>query len=545
MGIKIIRYSNKYADKTIYFYNNFFRNNKRSDLINADDILNINDYYFKTDGTFLLLIDENKIVGGIGLGIHHKVWMIRRFFLDKKYQHQGFGTKMLKKAINFAIEKEIDRIYLGCMFNYKIANAMYEKNGFQKCDNTIGSSADFVMCKEMIPLRIIGGIKKIKTTDSKQLILNPVENYPFQCPYSTLFMEDYYVSSKIKKDKNDIIIFSGRESYTKIMCDIKKIWCNALGANFIDIKPLSGLNAHIALFLSLKSFLPNNRCLILSVKAGGHYLSKEIIESLGFEVLETPIKKDSICVDKTKTMQLINTVRPAVIIIDRSEGLYYEDFSYLKKVDSIKIFDASQYLADIICDNRYTNPFDMGFDIIISTTHKNYPGYQKALIFFRDSSLFNLYMTNSKKYYSSINVRSLFNTTFPIINISELKKYQTSLCRYEELFISELKKNGLPVFVKNTGVVQHHIWISNGDQDNMYEYFKDLEKANILVNYRLLPYDIGYGLRIGIQNLVRKNIDEAGIKTIAKWFGDIYKNRNYVEIKKDVERFSKLLKVKN
>lgn len=46
-----------------------------------------------------------------------------------------------------------------------------------------------------------------------------------------------------------------------------------------------------------------------------------------------------------------------------------------------KIFDASQYLTNIMAKD-YDNPFDMGFDIILTSLHKNYPGSQKAAVFF-------------------------------------------------------------------------------------------------------------------------------------------------------------------
>ena len=69
---------------------------------------------------------------------------------------------------------------------------------------------------------------------------------------------------------------------------------------------------------------------------------------------------------------LIRQYEPQYIFVDRSEDLVYEDFSWLYSFhDSFKIFDASQYLGQIIT-GKYAHPFTMGFDILLSTLYKNY-----------------------------------------------------------------------------------------------------------------------------------------------------------------------------
>ena len=43
------------------------------------------------------------------------------------------------------------------------------------------------------------------------------------------------------------------------------------------------------------------------------------------------------------------------------------------------VFDASQYLVNVIVGD-HPNPFDYGFDLVVSSVHKNFPGPQKALL---------------------------------------------------------------------------------------------------------------------------------------------------------------------
>lgn len=543
-NIKIVKFKSADQKKVIKFYNKYFNLHDRKELVNASDLVDISTNYYGSGGIFYLLIDGTKVVGGIGLGMHHNLWMIRRFFISDKYQSRGFGKQMLNKVITFAVNNKFEDLYLGCMNCYKVANKLYSKFGFVKCENPTGSKADFTMKKNFLPDIILNQIRINKNKQLQQLILNPVENLPFCGDANNFYMENYYVSSKQRKDEYDKIIFGGREPYSDLNHNILKLWQKYLKTKFVNFSPLSGLNTHLVLFLSMKQILrrDNIKCLLLSEKGGGHYSTASILEQLEIEIIDTPLDEKNFMVDKNKTIQIINEKKPDIVFIDRSEGLEYEDFSYLKRVDCIKIFDASQYLADIICSNNYKHPFDMGFNIMISTTHKNYPGYQKAFVAFKDENLFEKFEEISKNLFSSINVRAFINSAMPILFFDELKKYQSRLAKLTKLLSECLTKNGIPVIKRGKRVVwQNHIWVKC---DNAYNFFRKLEQCNLLVNYRLLPYNLGHGLRIGVQNIVRRGIDDNGIKKIADWFKEIYRTddiRTLKQIEHDVAKFAKSL----
>ena len=98
---------------------------------------------------------------------------------------------------------------------------------------------------------------------------------------------------------------------------------------------------------------------------------------LGFNVHSFLTDTQHYKIDIPHSMEIIKSWKPNYIFVDRSEGLYYEDFSWIREIPCIKIFDASQYLANIMAKD-YVNPFDMGFYLILTSLHKNYPGPQKA-----------------------------------------------------------------------------------------------------------------------------------------------------------------------
>lgn len=88
----------------------------------------------------------------------------------------------------------------------------------------------------------------------KQLILNPVENCPFQdilVPCSS-YLHGLYNTDTVRNNQQKFqskIQFSGRNQITEDIQKIYKAWANLLDAERISMRLLSGLHAHTILFM--------------------------------------------------------------------------------------------------------------------------------------------------------------------------------------------------------------------------------------------------------------------------------------------------------
>lgn len=70
----------------------------------------------------------------------------------------------------------------------------------------------------------------------------------------------------------------------------------------------------------------------------------------------------------------------------------------------------------------YDNPFDMGFDIILTSLHKNYPGSQKAAVFFRQKDeLWEQVMKGLNIYISNIHPKDVCSLLLNLPSDSNLK----------------------------------------------------------------------------------------------------------------------------
>lgn len=253
---------------------------------------------------------------------------------------------------------------------------------------------------------------------------------------------------------------------------------------------------------------------------------------------------EHLCVNSEKTLKLIEDKRIDYVFVDRSEGLYYEDFSWLKNISyCYKIFDASQYISSILC-NHFVKPFDLGFDMIITTLHKNYPGPQKGLIAVKTiDEVWNKYLANAKTYISNTHPKAIADSLFPIINRESFEIYCDTCKSCVNLLENILSDLGVPVVKRSSKFVStQHIWILCQNKYESYQYYLRLETLGLLTNYRLLPYELGYGLRIGLNGAVLCGLKSEHIPDLAKIMSDAYYNDITPQIIKNCQKFIKRVK---
>ncbi len=358
------------------------------------------------------------------------------------------------------------------------------------------------------------------------LILNPVENLPFLFTNSANSqLEGLYISDRLRDEQQKLaasILFSGREDLSRDINMIYQKWAKLLHADALSMRLLSGLHAHIVTFMRIGNI--GDTVLLLPTAAGGHYATKSILERLGYDIIDMAVDFDNYCVDHAETLKIIEKFNPKFIFVDRSEGINYEDFTdIVRNSPACTIYDASQYLTNILVES-FKSPFEMGFDFMLSTLHKNFPGPQKALICTKDKN--NIYweriLKGMSSYVSSLHAENIFKAGDAINNLSILQQYADLSIQNSVLLEKYLDENGVTVIRKNPDVpATHHIWIPLGGQEEAFKVYQKLEQFHILVNYRLLPYKLGYGLRLGTTAATIQGLKPEQTKLLAKIITDI------------------------
>lgn len=377
------------------------------------------------------------------------------------------------------------------------------------------------------------------------LILNPVENLPFliarDCNQQ---IEGLYISDKIRTDsqkESAAILFSGREDLSHEINQIYQKWAKLLHADALSMRLLSGLHAHIITFMGIGDI--GDTVLLLPTEAGGHYATQTILERLGYRVITMAVDYDNFCVDHAETLKMISKYNPKFIFVDRSEGINYEDFTDIATADTAcSIYDASQYLTNILVES-FKSPFDMGFDFMLSTLHKNFPGPQQAFICSKDKTnvFWEKILTGMSSYVSNLHAENIFKAGAAINDLIILKKYADLSIQNSVLLEKYLSENKIPIIFKNPNMPPtHHIWIPLNGQKEALKVYQRLEQFHLLVNYRILPYHLGYGLRLGTTAATIQGLKPEQTKLLAKIISDIITD-NKQTTPKYVEEFIKEL----
>lgn len=388
----------------------------------------------------------------------------------------------------------------------------------------------------------------------KQLILNPVENIPDPkyLSYSAGFLHGVYNSDKLRSESemiNSKIQFASRSSISNDINQIYNVWCGILKAKAISMRFFSGLHAHTTVFMAITDI--SDSVIVLPEKAGGHMATKTILERLGLNVYELEIDYETKRIDVPKSKELIEKTHPKVIFVDRSEGTIYEDFSWLSQYNDIyKIFDASQYLTNIIT-NDYISPFDMGFDAILSTTHKNFPGPQRALYCTKEKdSMWEKLYSKIGTYVSNMHPYSIYSLGMMLENFDNYKQLSHNMLANTELLKKELINQHLAVYeqqpISLNETITHHIWIQCSNKVSAFDLYKRWEQYGFLTNYRLLPYNLGYGIRIGLSAATVSGLLPKDISELANLLAQAYHSIEYDEkLHRLSEEFIKKIKENN
>ncbi len=184
--------------------------------------------------------------------------------------------------------------------------------------------------------------------------------------------------------------YYGGQMYTDIVENIaieraKKLF----DAGFANVQPLSGGPANLALYHALME--PGDCILGMDLSHGGHLthgnpttVAAKLFRFVRYKMKNTETGE----IDYDELATVARKERPKVILAGFSA--YTRDLDYKKfveiarEVGAITVADMA-HIAGLIAGKALPNPFDAGFDVITTTTHKTLRGPRGGMILTRES----------------------------------------------------------------------------------------------------------------------------------------------------------------
>jgi len=161
------------------------------------------------------------------------------------------------------------------------------------------------------------------------------------------------------------------------------------GAKYANVQPLGGANANIAMYFALLA--PGDTVLGMDLSHGGHlthghpvtYLTK-IFNFVRYKMKDVETGE----IDYDEMRKVAKEVKPKIVLAGFSaypRELDYAKFvSIAREIGAISVMDIA-HIAGLIAGEAVKNPFDYGFDLMTTTTHKTLRGPRGGLILTREN----------------------------------------------------------------------------------------------------------------------------------------------------------------
>ena len=165
--------------------------------------------------------------------------------------------------------------------------------------------------------------------------------------------------------------------------------CKLFNCKYANVQPHAGAPANVATYFALME--PGDTIMGMDLSHGGHLTHGHPVTYISkiFKFIRYKMKNiENGEIDYDEMLQVAMREKPKIIMAGFSaytRELDYAKFSEIaKKVGALAVADMA-HIAGLIAGGAAKNPFDYGFDVILTTTHKTLRGPRGGMILTRDN----------------------------------------------------------------------------------------------------------------------------------------------------------------
>ncbi len=165
--------------------------------------------------------------------------------------------------------------------------------------------------------------------------------------------------------------------------------CKLFKCKYANVQPLSGAPANLAVYTALLN--PGDTVLGMDLSHGGHLthghpmtFPSKVFRFVTYKMKDVETGE----IDFDELLRIAKKEKPKIILAGFSaytRNLDYDKFvSIARAVGAVTVADMA-HIAGLIAGGALPNPFDSGFDVITTTTHKTLRGPRGGMILVRES----------------------------------------------------------------------------------------------------------------------------------------------------------------
>lgn len=306
------------------------------------------------------------------------------------------------------------------------------------------------------------------------------------------------------------------------------------GSNYCNVQPHSGVNANMAVYLSILKC--GDRILSMNLRDGGHlsHGHKQNLAGKYFEVHTYSVDPDTEMIDYGAIMKQAKIVKPNLIIAGASSYSRSIDFSKFREIaDEVGSYFMADtaHIAGLMTSGLHPNSVGVA-DFTTATTHKTLRGPRGGMII------------TDKKYGGLID-KSVFPGVQggPLMHIIAAKAVaykealEDSFKDYSRRIIENSKALCRYVESENfrivSGGTDNHLFLVDLTDKGItgIEAADLLASVNLVLNCNVIPYDkltptVTSGIRIGTPAVTTQGMGTAEMEKIGEYISTTLKNKD-------------------
>jgi len=306
------------------------------------------------------------------------------------------------------------------------------------------------------------------------------------------------------------------------------------GAEHVNVQPLSGAPANIAVYLALLN--PGDTILGMDLSHGGHLTHGHPVTHMAkiFNFIRYKTELDTGLIDYENLRQMALEHKPKLILVGYSAYSREIDYEKIKniadEVGALTMADIA-HIAGLIAAGVMKNPVPL-FDVVTTTTHKTLRGPRGGMIMCKeihaakiDKSVFPGFQGGPHEHNIAAKAVAFGEALKP-----EFKEYAAQILKNTKALEATLKNHGFKICF---GQSDNHLLLIDVTPKNISgkEAQNLLDTVNITCNKNMIPNDPRKpmdpsGIRVGTPAMTTRGFKEADFAEVGELIAAAIDNKD-------------------
>lgn len=373
-------------------------------------------------------------------------------------------------------------------------------------------------------------IKKELERQKNQLILIASENFTSQEVIRTM---GSILTNKYAEGYPGFRYYAGCEHIDEIEQLAINRANQLFGSNYSNVQPHSGVNANLAVYLSILNC--GDSILSMNLRDGGHlsHGHKQNLSGRYYEIHTYTVDPETEMIDYENVRKLAKATRPKLIIAGASSYSRLIDFNKFRdiadEVGAYLLADTA-HIAGLMITGHHPSSINVA-DFTTATTHKTLRGPRGGLVI-------------ADKKYAGLIDKSVFPGVQggPMMHIiaakavafrealkDSFKDYSRRIIENSKALCEYIKNEGFRIV---SGGTDNHLFLIDLTSKELtgYEAVGTLSSVGIIINKNVIPFDkldpiITSGIRIGTPAVTTQGMGVEEMYKIGELISSALKNR--------------------